>query len=149
MRIAVVPYCAALMLSLAAFSPVFAAQGPVVNVKLQDSSTDGSIRNMSMSLDQDVVKAGPVTFRAVNQSKELVHELIVVKVDPKNTSLPYNAKKGQVIEARIRHLGEISDLKPGASGTLTLKLKPGSYVLICNEPGHYKAGMSASFTVRG
>jgi uncharacterized cupredoxin-like copper-binding protein len=52
-----------------------------------------------------------------------------------------------VIEKRIHHLGEISDLKPGAKGTMTLDLKPGSYVVICNQPGHYKAGMMTALTV--
>jgi uncharacterized cupredoxin-like copper-binding protein len=30
---------------------------------------------------------------------------------------------------------------------LTLNLKKGRYVLICNIPGHYKSGMHADFTV--
>ena len=47
----------------------------------------------------------------------------------------------------MHSLGEITDLKPGAHGKLTLNLKPGSYLLICNEPGHYKAGMTAPLLV--
>src|SRR4029077_3264495 len=94
-----------LVLSLALLSPVFAAPAPgpasVVNVTLEDTSTNGTMGNMHMSLDQNIVKAGQVTFYAVNQSKTLVHEAIVVKVDPKNKALPYNAKKGVVIESRI------------------------------------------------
>jgi len=27
-------------------------------------------------------------------------------------------------------------------------LKPADYLLICNQPGHYKAGMRVNFTVR-
>jgi uncharacterized cupredoxin-like copper-binding protein len=30
---------------------------------------------------------------------------------------------------------------------LTLRLKPGKYLLLCNEAGHYKAGMVTVFTV--
>ena len=52
-----------------------------------------------------------------------------------------------MIEKKIQHLGEISDLKPGAAGAITLSLKPGSYVLICNQSGHYKAGMVANLLV--
>jgi uncharacterized cupredoxin-like copper-binding protein len=52
-----------------------------------------------------------------------------------------------VIEKKIQRLGEISDLKPGAAGAMTLSLKAGSYVLICNQPGHYKAGMVANLSV--
>jgi uncharacterized cupredoxin-like copper-binding protein len=83
----------------------------------------------------------------MNRSKNLIHELIVVRVDPKKPELPYDEKKAEVIEKKIQHLGEISDLKPGAAGAMTLSLKPGSYELICNQPGHYKAGMVANLSV--
>ena len=148
MRTELVPYGTAFVLSLAVHYPVYAAPASVISVKLEDSSADSSIRNMRMSIDHDIVNSGLVTFSAVNQSKKLIHEVIVVKEDPRNSLLPYNEKKSQVIESQIRHLGEISDLKPGASGKLTLKLKPGTYLLICNQPGHYKAGMSTPFSVK-
>jgi uncharacterized cupredoxin-like copper-binding protein len=41
----------------------------------------------------------------------------------------------------------VEDMKPGAEATLRLPLKPGSYALFCNQPGHYKLGMVAAFTV--
>jgi len=102
---------------------------------------------MRISLDHATVTAGRVTFRAMNRSKNLIHEVIVVRVDPKKPGLPYDEKKTEVIENKIQHLGEISELKPGAAGAITLSLKPGSYVLICNQPGHYKAGMVANLSV--
>src|SRR4051812_9873121 len=108
MRTPLLSCCAAVVLSLTIVSPVFAAAVRVVNVKLEDTSADGTMATMHMSLDQNVVKAGQVTFRALNESKTLVHEAIVVKIHSKNEPLPYDAKKGLVIESRIRHLGEIS-----------------------------------------
>ena len=36
---------------------------------------------------------------------------------------------------------------PNATGTLDVNLTPGSYLLICNVPGHYAAGMVAELTV--
>ncbi len=125
-------------------SPACAAT--VVHASLQDPSNPG-VSAMHIALDRDSVPAGKVTFRAVNQSKDLVHELIVVRVDSPEASLPYDAKKQEVREKQIHHLGEVADLKPGRSGALTLNLKPGHYLLICNQPGHYKAGMRADFTV--
>lgn len=133
-------------MSLAVFSSVTVA-ATTINVLLEDSSSDPAIGNMRMSLDRATVAAGRVTFRAKNQSKNLIHEVMVVRIDPKKPALPYDEKKGEVIEKKIHHLGEISDLKPGASGGITLSLTPGSYVLICNQPGHYKAGMSANLLV--
>jgi uncharacterized cupredoxin-like copper-binding protein len=127
--------------------PIPATAATIVNIQLQDPSTGAGVQAMHIAVDRDSVPAGKVTFRAVNQSKDQVHELIVVRTDPGQMTLPYDEKKGEVIEKRIRHLGEIADLKPGASGVMTLNLKPGSYLLICNQPGHYKAGMSTAFSV--
>jgi uncharacterized cupredoxin-like copper-binding protein len=39
-------------------------------------------------------------------------------------------------------------MKPGAAKTLALNLAPGHYALVCNLPGHYKAGMYADLTVK-
>jgi len=58
-----------------------------------------------------------------------------------------DAKHARVIESRVRRLGEIADLAPGKSGKLTLTLKSGTYVLFCNEPGHYQDGMFTRLTV--
>ena len=123
-----------------------ACAATVVHASLQDP-TDPGVSSMRIALDRDSVPAGKVTFRAVNQSKDLVHELIVVRVDAPEATLPYDEKKQEVIEKRIRHLGEVAELKPGRSGALTLDLKPGHYLLICNQPEHYKSGMSTAFTV--
>lgn len=62
-------------------------------------------------------------------------------------SLPYQARSNRVEEKKLRNFGEVSDLRPGASGHLTLRMKAGNYVLFCNEPGYYKAGMVTVFTV--
>ena len=132
----------AVVASLGLLSPAAAQAESTVNARLQDSETA-----MRIVLDREQVKAGRTTFRAVNESSHLVHELIVVRVSPKQARLPYDEKRATVVEKRIRSLGEISDLEPGASGTLTVNLKPGSYLLICNQPGHYKAGMAARLSV--
>jgi uncharacterized cupredoxin-like copper-binding protein len=46
------------------------------------------------------------------------------------------------------NVGETGDLQPGQAKTINLALKPGHYALICNLPGHYKAGQHIDFTVR-
>ena len=45
------------------------------------------------------------------------------------------------------NVGEIGDLQPGETKTLSLNLKAGHYALICNLPGHYKLGQHADLTV--
>ena len=138
---------AALIVSVALFCPTSVAARTVINVQLQDPTTNAALPSMRMVLDRDTVTAGRVTFRAVNQSTSQVHELIVVRTESGQAALAYDDKQAKVVEKRIHRLGEIADLKPAASGSMTLNLKPGSYVLICNQPGHYKAGMTAALSV--
>jgi uncharacterized cupredoxin-like copper-binding protein len=123
-----------------------AAATATVNALLQDPTTGSNVRSDRIVLDHPSAPAGKVTFHAVNQSKELVHELLVVQSTP-GKALPYDQAKSEVAESRTHVLGEIDDLRPGASGAMTLELKPGSYILICNQPGHYKAGMKTKFSV--
>ena len=123
-----------------------ASPAQVLGLKLQDSSTDPSIAHMRLVVETHTLRPGRVTIQAENQSKTLVHEVFVVR-DSGAKELPFDAKQDRVIEARIRSLGEIADLAPGKTGKLTLNLKAGTYLLICNQPGHYKDGMAAKVTV--
>jgi uncharacterized cupredoxin-like copper-binding protein len=116
-------------------------------VELQDPSSDEDLKNMRMKLDHDAIPAGQVRFETTNESKGLVHEMIVVKTDQDPSTFAYDAKKDAVIEAKVKNLGEVSELQPGKSGKLTVNLKPGSYVLYCNQAGHMHQGMWTRFTV--
>ena len=80
-------------------------------------------------------------------TRTLVHEVIVVRPPANGAALPYDGAKGEVIEKRVKDLGEVSDLPPSQSGSLTVQLSPGTYLLICNQPNHYKAGMWTKLTV--
>ncbi len=86
------------------------------------------------------VKAGPVTFIARNVGS-VEHELVVVR-DTK----PLVVKKFKANEGG-RWIGEIEGVLPGKSGKVTLKLKPGDYLLLCNIVGHYQLGMKRVLTV--
>jgi uncharacterized cupredoxin-like copper-binding protein len=135
-------------LSFCSLSPIARAATPkIVAITLQDPSVDPSISGMVMKAEPSRVKAGRVTLDAVNQSRNLVHEVLVVLALPEGKEFPYDAKKETLVEKRMHSLGEISELKPGARGRLTLNLKPGTYLLLCNQPGHYKSGMSTKLIV--
>jgi uncharacterized cupredoxin-like copper-binding protein len=56
-------------------------------------------------------------------------------------------KKGQVPESQFKKMGEVEDIDSGKNKRLTLKLAPGHYVLICNQPGHYSMGLHTSLVV--
>jgi uncharacterized cupredoxin-like copper-binding protein len=123
-----------------------AAATQSLEIKLQDPSTDPSVEHMRIVLDRGKVKAGRITLRAENQSKGMVHEVVIARDDGAE-ELPLNGNRDLVIETRVHSLGEIANIAPGMTGTLTLNLKPGAYVLFCNLPGHYLDGMVARFVV--
>jgi uncharacterized cupredoxin-like copper-binding protein len=123
-----------------------AVPAEVIHIKLEDPSTGPSVTKMQIVLDRDVVKAGKVTLEAVNLSKSLVHEVLVLH-DPGKKPLPYDAANAEVNENKVHSLGEVGDLPPGHSGKLTLNLTPGKYLLFCNESGHYADGMKTELTV--
>lgn len=145
-KLRLAPMALGALFGLAA-SAVLAAAPNTVEVTMRDPSSGPGIPGMQMQAQPAQVPAGPVTFHATNESKTLVHEMLVVKVPDFNVKLPYRAKTSEIIERRIDKLGEIPDLRPGASGTLTLTLAPGDYLLLCNQPGHYKGGMVTRLTV--
>ncbi len=58
------------------------------------------------------------------------------------------SEAGTVGEAsRSCGAGAGNGIDPGATGWVTLDLKPGRYELVCNLPGHYRAGMYAELDV--
>jgi len=103
---------------------------------------------MKIAATPAFAKAGDVTFEVTNNSKDLIHEMILVKLKDKKTALPFVAADNKVNEDAAGHLGEVSELDPGKTGSLTLKLEPGTYMVFCNLPGHYMAGMWTTVTVK-
>jgi uncharacterized cupredoxin-like copper-binding protein len=108
---------------------------------------DMKMATMGITLDQATVPAGNVTFNVSNDSKSEIHEMVVAPVADPMKPLPYNKDLMKVDEDGAGHLGEVAELEPGQSGALTLDLKPGTYILYCNIPGHYELGMWTLLTV--
>lgn len=102
---------------------------------------------MGITIDKTEVAAGMVTFEVVNDSKDIIHEMIVSPITSTEEVLPYIADENRIDEEKAGHLGEVSELDPGKSGALTVELKPGMYLLYCNIPGHYIGGMWTTLTV--
>jgi uncharacterized cupredoxin-like copper-binding protein len=103
---------------------------------------------MGIKIDVDAVPAGKVTFDVTNVSSETIHEMIIAPVANVDVVLPYNANENRVDEEASGDLGEVSELDPGKTGSLALDLKPGLYVLYCNLPGHFMAGMWTTLSVK-
>ncbi len=102
-----------------------------------------SLTEMAISASPDSVKAGDVAFDVTNDGN-IEHELVVVKTNKKAGDLPTDAS------GKADETGSVGDteVQAGESSELDLKLAAGHYALICNLPGHYKAGMYTDFTVK-
>jgi uncharacterized cupredoxin-like copper-binding protein len=110
------------------------------------AGADVSKSPMQVVADETTVKAGEVEFDVTNASKDLVHEMLVIPA-PAAAQLPYLSGEEEVDEDKAGSLGEVEELDPGTTGKLSLILKTGHYVLFCNVPGHYTAGMWTTLSV--
>jgi uncharacterized cupredoxin-like copper-binding protein len=126
---------------LQAAKPAPAAAAPASGTASPVTPGSVSVKLGEMFVRPDVTQgaAGKVTFHVQNTGK-LVHEMIVGKAPIKGP-----LATGKMSEATS--VGEVAELKPGTAGSVKLSLKPGTYILYCNVPGHFAAGQHVAFTV--
>jgi len=99
---------------------------------------------LSIKLDTPSVRAGRVTF-AVNNIGKMPHDLVVLKTDTPADKLP--AGEGGKAKETGR-VGKVELMSPGADTMyLSMDMKPGKYVIICNVPGRYGLGQYTSLEV--
>ena len=103
---------------------------------------------MGINVSPKVVPRGNVRFNVTNLASQFVHEVIIARVADENQILAYDAAKNKVDEETIKTLGEVAEIEPNKTASVALELKPGKYILYCNLPGHYMAGMWAVIEVR-
>ncbi len=109
---------------------------PDVTVSLTDSG---------LAVDPPQVAAGHRVI-AIRNGGTAIHELEVVRTDLAPADLPYDTRTAQTaIRDRI---AERENIAVGATKRLSVDLTPGSYVLLCDLPGHYAAGMRGALLVR-
>jgi uncharacterized cupredoxin-like copper-binding protein len=101
-----------------------------------------SLREFAVDTSAATAAAGKVTFK-VRNTGAAKHEFVVLKTAKPAGSLLKGAEADEA-----GNVGEIGNVAPGTAKKLTLDLKAGHYALVCNLPGHYKAGQYADFTVR-
>jgi uncharacterized cupredoxin-like copper-binding protein len=68
--------------------------------------------------------------------------MVVLKTDAASLTVGSDGKVSEETSA-----GEVGDVEPGKSASVTLDLEAGQYELVCNIKDHYKLGMHTSFTV--
>lgn len=102
-----------------------------------------TLKDKGMATSVKSVLAGKVTFVIRNSGKKK-HNFVVISSKRHHHLLQTQGQRAS--EAGVK--GKIAAFAPGATKRLTRNLAPGKYVLICNEPGHYKAGEYLAFRVK-
>ncbi len=103
-----------------------------------------TLTEMSIQTGWTFLAAGPVVLD-IRNAGTVTHELVVLRTTILPDAIPARANDPSKAE-EVGDIAEAEDIAPGTSASLSLTLSPGHYVLICNEPGHYKAGMHVGFT---
>jgi|SRR6185312_4168830 plastocyanin len=89
-----------------------------------DNAINAIEKDFAIALDKTTIKAGSITFNVKN-----------------NGPSPHNLD--------IKELNKATpNIDPGKTGTLTVDLKPGTYTVICDIPGHEQLGMHVTLTVQ-
>jgi uncharacterized cupredoxin-like copper-binding protein len=103
-----------------------------------------TITDSSLTLSPSSSEAGETTFEVSNSGGQ-IHELEIFEGDVAHDALPVenNVAKTDGLEL----VDEVEDIAPSTTAELTVDLEPGNYVIVCNLPGHYEAGLHSGFTI--
>jgi len=104
------------------------------------------LQQYSVTADPTSAAAGDVDFVASNTGS-VNHELVIIRTDLAPGALPVVGDEVDESGAGVQLIDEIEPFPAGTQETKSVNLTAGKYVLICNLPGHYQAGMRTAFTV--
>jgi uncharacterized cupredoxin-like copper-binding protein len=123
----------------------------VLSLAAACTSTGGGDGDVAVSLRDDAIaitpataQAGSVTFSATNDGTQ-THEIEVFRgdVDPNTLPIEDNVASTDGLEL----VDEIEDITSGSTTDLTVELEAGTYVIMCNLPGHFANGMHTVLSV--
>jgi uncharacterized cupredoxin-like copper-binding protein len=121
--------------------PAASSSGATSAKATSSNSITATENEWSISTNTKSVKAGAVKLTVTNDGK-VAHELVVLRTGKAADALGSGTRISESDSA-----GEAGGIAPGATKTVTLKLTPGHYSLVCNLPAHYKSGMHTDLTV--
>jgi uncharacterized cupredoxin-like copper-binding protein len=126
----------------AAARPAAASTGAPASVRVTE-------KDFAIAPSAPAATAGLVDF-AVSNAGPSEHEFLIFKSDLAADKLPLGSD-GRVDEngaGATKVFDSGSNIAVNGSKTFQTALTPGTYVLVCNLPGHYAAGMHATITIR-
>jgi len=103
--------------------------------------------DFGIDVKQTQLHAGNYVFVDSNHGPSQ-HELVMWKTKDAADALPRDGNDVNEDSSALESvLDSGSSLAPGETRLLTANLVPGHYVIVCNLPGHYHAGMHVDITV--
>ena len=121
---------------------------PVAAVSPAASVGPVTLTDFHVQTAATAVGAGLATFQITNGGA-VQHELLVFRSDLAPSAYPM--KDGNIDEESpaITKVSDGDNLLPAGTQSRTVDLsKPGTYLFVCNLPGHFKAGMFSVVTVK-
>jgi hypothetical protein len=139
----------------------------------REERVKGELATLTIVLGRDFIKLDPSELKAeeieldVRNLDDQAHEAVFIATDLPPDALPVDPDANVVDTSGLKVVGEVEAFRPGekpvfepsaeagpaeeaeeAEEGTEANLPPGRYVVICNLPGHYRAGMQAVLIVR-
>ena len=170
-----VALAAVLMLGLVGLTTANATRpgGTVGLGEKREEQVKGELVVLRITLGSHFIAVAPNELEAreieldVRNIDNQQHEVVFIATELPAEALPVDRAADVVDTSALRVVGEVEPFQPGerpvfeasdetaeeeefeeAEEGSEIDLPPGRYVLICNIPGHYAAGMYATLTVR-
>ncbi len=108
------------------------------------------VKEWKISTNTATHVAGPITFYLDSQGN-IDHEFVIIQSDVPGKDLVSKVDPAtmRLDEKTLTSPGEYGDLPAGVTGTFTIDLPVGHYVLMCNIADHYQLGMYVDLEVTG
>jgi uncharacterized cupredoxin-like copper-binding protein len=122
---------------------------PKVNSTSGGTTTvEASLSEFRIGLSQQTVPSGKVTFIVTNKGT-MAHQFVILQTDLPDAGLPIDPSTSTVKEDApgVVLVDQEAAIPAGESAQVSVDLKAGKYVIICNIAGHYTLGMHRALTV--
>ena len=133
------------------YRPALAAAPTSLPVPTAVASTGPAVATIALSewkvATSSALRAGTTTF-TISNAGTTEHELLVFKSDLAPSAYPTDPA-GDIQEdgPGVDLLSDGENIPVGGTQERTVELKPGTYLFVCNIPGHFKSGMFTVVTV--
>jgi uncharacterized cupredoxin-like copper-binding protein len=112
------------------------------------SLTSVTLSDMKVMPSSTDVPAGKYNVTITNAGS-MEHELLVFHTDIAAADIPVGADGKVAEDAPGFKISDGDNIDPGASQSRVIDLsQPGTYLFVCNLPGHFMAGMHTTVTVK-